>query len=59
MDVMRAYIEGQGDQATPPTFDAPGNIALVTLESGETEAFINGTQPQTFETLEPMSPLEP
>jgi penicillin-binding protein 1A len=59
MDVMRAYIEGQADQATPPTFDTPGNIALVTLESGETEAFINGTQPQTFETLEPVAPLEP
>ena len=27
------------------TFDPPGNIVFVTLDSGLSEAFINGTQP--------------
>ena len=45
IDVMRAYIQNAGNGAEPPTFEAPGNIVFVTLESGETEAFINGTQP--------------
>jgi hypothetical protein len=49
MDFMRVYIERRGDRTNPPTFDTPGNIAFVTLESGATEAFINGTQPQAFE----------
>ena len=48
MDFMRAYIDTR-DRKSPPSFDTPGNIAFVTLETGETEAFINGTQPQTFE----------
>jgi penicillin-binding protein 1A len=46
MDFMRAYIEQRADRKNPPTFEAPGNIAFVTLDSGITEAFINGTQPQ-------------
>ena len=52
MDFMRAYIEKYGDSANPPTFDTPGNIAFVTLESGVTEAFINGTQPQAIELVD-------
>jgi penicillin-binding protein 1A len=52
MDFMRAYIEKRGDRANPPTFDTPGNIAFVTLESGVTEAFINGTQPQIIELVD-------
>ena len=46
IDFMRAYIDKRGDRENPPRFDAPGNIAFVTLDSGVTEAFINGTQPQ-------------
>ncbi len=45
MDFMRAYFGGR-DRQNPPTFEAPGNIVFVTLDSGVTEAFINGTQPQ-------------
>jgi penicillin-binding protein 1A len=45
-DFMGAYIDAHGDRDNPPVFEAPGNIAFVTLDSGETEAFINGTQPQ-------------
>ena len=45
-DFMGAYIDAHGDRDNPPAFEAPGNIAFVTLDSGETEAFINGTQPQ-------------
>ena len=48
MDFMRAHIDANGDRANPPPFDAPGNIAFVALDSGITEAFINGTQPQTM-----------
>jgi penicillin-binding protein 1A len=46
IDFMRAYIDGRDDRDMPPEFDPPGNIAFVTLDSGITEAFINGTQPQ-------------
>ena len=49
IDFMRAYIDKRGDRKNPPQFDAPGNIVFVTLDSGITEAFINGTQPQTFD----------
>jgi len=49
MDFMRVYIDKRGDRENPPRFEAPGNIAFVTLDSGITEAFINGTQPQTFD----------
>ena len=45
MDFMRAYIDAHGDRDEPPTFEAPGNIVFVNLESGLPEAFINGTQP--------------
>jgi penicillin-binding protein 1A len=49
MDFMRVYIDKRGNRENPPRFDPPGNIAFVTLDSGITEAFINGTQPQTFD----------
>jgi penicillin-binding protein 1A len=46
MEFMQAYIELRGDRDNPPQFQPPGNIVFVTLDSGITEAFINGTQPQ-------------
>jgi penicillin-binding protein 1A len=49
IDFMRAYIDGRGNREMPPTFDAPGNIVFVTLDSGLPEAFINGTQPAGFD----------
>ena len=55
IDFMRAYIDAYGDRKNPPSFDAPGNIAFVTLDSGMTEAFINGTQPGNTD-LVPASP---
>jgi penicillin-binding protein 1A len=45
IDFMRAYIDKRADRARPPAFEAPGNIVFVSLPSGITEAFINGTQP--------------
>jgi penicillin-binding protein 1A len=45
IDVMRAHIEQSGDRKNPPQFEAPGNIVFVTLDTGITDAFINGTQP--------------
>jgi penicillin-binding protein 1A len=59
MDFMRAYIDLYGDRTQPPTFEPPGNIVFVTLESGITEAFINGTQPSqaaAFPAAEPAAP---
>jgi penicillin-binding protein 1A len=56
MDFMRVYIDKRGDRENPPRFDAPGNIAFVTLDSGITEAFINGTQPQTFDAAPASQP---
>jgi penicillin-binding protein 1A len=56
IDIMRAWLDGR-DRATPPTFDAPGNIVFVAVDraTGQpagggttatiTEAFIAGTQP--------------
>jgi len=45
MDFMRVYIDARADRKAPPEFEAPGNIVFVTLDSGLSEAFINGTQP--------------
>ena len=63
IDTMRAHIESSGKRNDPPQFEAPGNIVFVTLESGETEAFINGTQPQDDEPLTivpgPIAPVLP
>jgi penicillin-binding protein 1A len=57
MDFMRAYIAEYGDRKDPPTFEAPGNIVFVTLDSGVTEAFINGTQPQLDAPAIPAAPV--
>ena len=46
MDFMKAYLQNYGDRQNPPRFEPPGNIVFVTLASGNTEAFINGTQPE-------------
>jgi penicillin-binding protein 1A len=59
IDFMRAYIERHGDRQNPPQFEAPGNIVFVTLDSGITEAFINGTQPQAVAPAEPAVPAAP
>ncbi len=56
IDFMRVYIETYGDRKNPPVFEAPGNIAFVTLDSGVTEAFINGTQPQMDAPVDPAAP---
>jgi penicillin-binding protein 1A len=53
MDVMKAYIEKRASRQHPPEFTAPDNIVFVTLESGATEAFINGTEPQNSTRLVP------
>jgi penicillin-binding protein 1A len=46
IDFMKAYIDGRGRPDKPLAFEAPGNIVFVTLDSGATEVFINGTQPE-------------
>ena len=46
MDFIKVYIQNYGDRQNPPRFEPPGNIVFVTLASGNTEAFINGTQPE-------------
>ena len=56
IDVMRAFIDTHGDRNAPPTFDAPGNIVFVNLDSALPEAFINGTQPAGLITHEPPAP---
>jgi len=45
MDFMKVYLAKHADRKNPPQFEAPGNIVFVTLDSGVSEAFINGTQP--------------
>jgi penicillin-binding protein 1A len=45
MDVMRSYLSRRPDRDTPPALEAPENIVFVTMANGQTEAFINGTQP--------------
>jgi penicillin-binding protein 1A len=51
MDLWRAYLDKQGDRENPPEFEPPGNIVFVSLDSGMTEAFINGTQPERESTI--------
>ena len=53
IEFMRAYIDKRADRKAPPEFEAPGNIVFVALDSGVTEAFINGTQPQAAAPAEP------
>ena len=57
MEFMRAYIDGRPDKATPPKFEAPGNIVFLAVDKANgavlppdsagviNEAFIAGTQP--------------
>jgi penicillin-binding protein 1A len=57
MDFMANYIDARPDKATPPAFEAPGNIVFLAVDAhsgsplgsedggGITEAFISGTQP--------------
>jgi penicillin-binding protein 1A len=59
MDFMRAFIDGRGNREEPPTFDAPGNIVFVTLDSGLPEAFINGTQPAGLVPADQPAPAAP
>ena len=60
MEFMKFYIDKRGDRKAPPAFEAPGNIAFVTLDSGITEAFINGTQPGSGEeSATPADAIEP
>jgi penicillin-binding protein 1A len=53
MDFVKVYLEKYGDRKNPPQFEAPGNIVFVTLDSGVSEAFINGTQPAVSATATP------
>jgi penicillin-binding protein 1A len=57
IDFMREYIELRGDRENPPTFEPPGNIIFVAVDSATgdsatdpaaaiNEAFISGTQPE-------------
>ena len=57
MDFMKVYLEKYGDRKNPPQFEAPGNIVFVTLDSGVSEAFINGTQPAVSATAAPSTRL--
>jgi penicillin-binding protein 1A len=59
IEFMRAYIDAHGDREAPPTFDAPGNIVFVTLDSGLPEAFINGTQPAGQFPVDEQDPAAP
>jgi penicillin-binding protein 1A len=59
MDFMKVYLEKNGDRKNPPQFEAPGNIVFVTLDSGASEAFINGTQPTTTAFSTPAVPAVP
>jgi penicillin-binding protein 1A len=53
MDFMKVYLDKYGDRRSPPRFEPPGNIVFVTLDTGVTEAFINGTQPASSATSTP------
>jgi penicillin-binding protein 1A len=53
MDFVKVYLDKYADRKNPPQFEAPGNIVFVTLDSGVSEAFINGTQPAVSATAAP------
>jgi penicillin-binding protein 1A len=59
MDFMKVYIQNYGDRQNPPRFEPPGNIVFVTLASGNVEAFINGTQPETISQASPSASTPP
>jgi len=62
---MKGYIDGRPDKATPPQFQAPGNIVFLPIDRATgtlaqpgtagaiTEAFISGTQPEDLNRLQP------
>jgi len=56
IDFMKAYIDTRADRKNVPEFEAPGNIVFVTLDSGISEAFISGTQPQGAIAVPPAVP---
>jgi penicillin-binding protein 1A len=56
IDFMKAYIDTRADRKNVPQFEAPGNIVFVTLDSGISEAFISGTQPQNAIAVPPAVP---
>jgi penicillin-binding protein 1A len=56
MDFMKAFIDTRADRKNPPDFEAPGNIIFVTLDNGNREAFINGTQPQGANVVPAVAP---
>ena len=65
MEFMKGYIDGRPDKATPPQFQAPGNIVFLPIDRATgtlaqpgtagaiTEAFISGTQPEDLNRLQP------
>ena len=65
MEFMSAYIDGRPDKATPPQFQAPGNIVFLPIERATgaltqpgtpgsiSESFISGTQPGDLNRLQP------
>jgi penicillin-binding protein 1A len=59
MDFWRVYLDKRGDRENPPEFEPPGNIVFVSLDSGITEAFINGTQPESGATSAPLGEPPP
>jgi penicillin-binding protein 1A len=58
MEFVKAYIDKRADRKMPPAFEPPGNIVMVTLDSGITEAFINGTQPGGEESATPAAGVD-
>jgi membrane carboxypeptidase/penicillin-binding protein len=62
---MSAYIDGRPDKATPPQFQAPGNIVFLPIDRATgaltqpgtpgsiSESFISGTQPGDLNRLQP------
>ena len=53
IEIFKSYI---GDRKDAPKFEPPGNIVFVRLDSGITEAFINGTQPQGAAVVQTAAP---
>jgi penicillin-binding protein 1A len=64
MDFVKAYIDGRPDKASPPQFQAPGNIVFLAVDRATgslslpgtagaiSEAFISGTQPGDLNRLQ-------
>ena len=52
MDLMKAYIDKNGDRQNPPHFEAPSNVVFVTLDNGVEAAFIEGLARTVASALE-------